>query len=96
MEDMEIFIQFMAWRAPFREGEFMELWRGHALVIALPYNLVMRAIRIYLDGAMLQTAVAQRLVVRKPPAPARALPFTPDKRRALKAQRQKNKGRRSA
>jgi hypothetical protein len=94
-DDLDAFVQFMTWRSPFREGEYLELWRGHIRVIALPYNLVMRAVRIYLDGAMLQTAVAQRLAARKPLAAARALPFTPDKRRALKVQRQKNKGRRS-
>lgn len=84
-------------RWPFREGDTMEFWRcDHVLVLALPYELVMRAVRMYLDGAMLQTAVAERLA-RKPltvAAPRRALPFTSEQRRAFRDERRKNKGKR--
>jgi hypothetical protein len=88
MENLTVHMRFRGLRWPFRPGDVMEFWQpDYYIAFELPYELVIRAIRLYIDGAVLQTAVAQQLAPRKPPTLAG---------RALKAQRQKNKGRRSA
>jgi hypothetical protein len=98
MDNLHVRIQFRGhFQWPFRPGDVMVFCRqDHVTILTLPYELVIRALRLYIDGATIQAIVTQQLRSAPMKPLAKALPFTPDKRRELRAQRQKNKGRRRA